>query len=395
MDIHGECDEGFGAVRDAFTANFERNGDVGAAFALYHRGRKVVDLWGGVADPDTGRPWEHDTLQLVFSTTKGATAVCAHLLAERGQLDLDAPVTTYWPEFGAAGKGDIPVRWLLSHRAGLPVVDGTPTRDDLLGWGPIVQRLADQAPLWEPGTAHGYHALTYGWLVGEVVRRVSGRSVGRFFTEEVAGPLGLEFWIGLPPEHQQRVSRLVALPWATVLDMDIDTIDLSHLPEIVQQIARSYLDPESITNRALHITKPPLEWNDPEVHAAEIPAASGIADARSLARMYAACVGEVDGIRLLSPGTVTTAIEEQSSGRDNVLLVPTRFGLGFFLPSPFATMGGPRSFGHAGAGGSLGFADPDSEIGFGYVMNKMQQNLGGDPRTLTLIDAVEKSLAAL
>lgn len=392
VEVQGECDEQFAAVREAFAANFEHHGDVGAAFALYHRGRKVVDLWGGVADPDSGRPWAQDTLQLVFSTTKGATAICAHLLAERGELDLDAPVATYWPEFAAAGKGDIPVRWLLSHRSGLPVVDGSPAPQELLDWDPIVKRLAEQTPIWPPGTTHGYHALTYGWLVGEVVRRISGRSLGRFFADEVAGPLGLDFWIGLPPSEEPRVSRLIALPWSTLLEMEVDTIDLSHLPEFAQRIARSYLDPTSITNRALHITSPPLDWNAPEVHAAEIPAASGIATARSVARMYAACVGEVDGIRVLSPETVATATTEQSVGRDSVLLVPTRFGLGFFLPSPFATMGGPRSFGHSGAGGSLGFADPDTEIGFGYVMNKMQQNLGGDPRTLTLIEAINRSL---
>ena len=392
VEVQGECDEQFAGVREAFAGNFQRHGDVGAAFALYHRGRKVVDLWGGVADSESDRPWAEDTLQLVFSTTKGATAICAHLLAQRGELDLDAPVTTYWPEFAAAGKGDIPVRWLLSHRAGLPVVDGSPAPQELLDWDPIVKRLADQAPVWPPGTTHGYHALTYGWLVGEVVKRVAGRSLGQFFADEVAGPLGLEFWIGLPPSEEHRVSRLIALPWATLLEMEVDSIDLSHLPEFVQKIARSYLDPTSITNRALHVTSPPLDWNAPEVHAAEIPAASGIATARSLARMYAACVSDVDGIRLLSPETLATATTEQSVGRDSVLLVPTRFGLGFFLPSPFATMGGPRSFGHSGAGGSLGYADPDTEIGFGYVMNKMQQNLGGDPRTLTLIEAVNRSL---
>lgn len=393
VEIQGECEPRFAPLKEAFAANFTQHGDVGAAFCLYHQGRKVVDLWGGIADDTTNRPWTDDTLQLVFSTTKGATAICAHLLAQRGELDFDAPVVDYWPEFGTAGKAAVPVRWLLSHRSGLPVVDERPPAQELLDWDPIVKRLAEQAPLWEPGSAHGYHALTYGWLVGEVVRRISGKSVGTFFADEVAGPLGLDFHIGLPPQYEPRVSRLVELSWGGADgSIDASAIDLSHLPAPIRVIAEAYLDPESITNRALHVTSPPLDWNAPEVHAAEIPAASGIATARSVARMYAATVGDVDGIRVLDPDTVATATEEQSVGRDRVLHVPTRFGLGFFLPSPFVTMGGERSFGHSGAGGSLGFADPDTGVAFGYVMNKMQQNLAGDLRTLSLIGALNRCL---
>lgn len=198
IEISGEVASGYEPVRDAFRANFDKHGDVGAAFSLYVRGEKVVDLWGGVADATTGRPWAEDTLQLVYSTTKGATAICAHVLAQSGALDLDAPVAEYWPEFAAEGKGTIPVRWLLSHRSGLPTVDAHLTPADVIEWQPIVAALAAQKPYWEPGTAHGYHALTYGWLVGEVVRRVDGRSLGRFFADEVAAPLGLDFFIGLP-----------------------------------------------------------------------------------------------------------------------------------------------------------------------------------------------------
>src|SRR5262245_9465984 len=208
VQIGGTVAPGFEGVRAAFARNFAEHGEVGAAFSLVHDGRMVVDLWGGVADAATGVPYTDDTLQLVFSTTKGATAICANLLAQRGELDVEAPVAEYWPEFGQAGKGEVPVRWLLGHRAGLPYVNGSIELAECLAWDPAVEALAAMEPLWEPGTAHGYHAVTYGWLVGEVVRRISGRSLGRFFADEVAGPLGLEFWIGLPAEQQPRVAPL-------------------------------------------------------------------------------------------------------------------------------------------------------------------------------------------
>jgi len=390
-EVHGEIASGYERVRDAFAANFDQHGDVGAAFSLYVRGEKVVDLWGGVADADTGRPWEEDTLQLVFSTTKGATAICAHLLAQRGELDLEAPVVEYWPEFAAEGKDRIPVRWLLSHRSGLPTVELHLTQCDVCAWQPIVEALAAQKPYWTPGTAHGYHALTYGWLVGEVIKRVDGRSIGRFFADEVAAPLGLDFFIGLPEAEEPRVSKLVTAKIGGVpAEFDVAT-----LPEPVRKLIEAALDPEGLLQRALTVTRPTgLDYNSREVHAAEIPAANGITTARSLARMYAATVGEVDAVRLLDPATVADATAEQSNGPDKVLMVPTRFGSGFFIPSMFSPLLGPGSFGHAGAGGSLGMADVDRQIGFGYVMNKMQQNLSGDPRTLALVAAVNASVPA-
>lgn len=387
-DIHGEVASAFEPVRKAFAANFEQYGEVGAAFSLYVRDEKVVDIWGGVADQRAGRPWEEDTLQLVFSTTKGATAVCAHILAQRGELDLDAPVASYWPEFAAEGKGEIPVRWLLAHRAGLPVIEPRPKPAVALDWDAITGLLAQQRPVWEPGTAHGYHALTYGWLVGEVIRRVSGRPIGQFFAEEVAGPLGLDFWIGLPEAQEPRVARLVEMGAPEMPE----GFDINSLPEEVRAMMAAFLDPNSLTQRALAVTDPALSWNDPDVHAAQIPAANGICTARSLARMYAALVGEVDGVRLLTDATVATATEVQSEGSDHVLMVPTKFGLGFMLSSSFSPFGGPRSFGHPGAGGSVGFADPDGEWAFGYVMNKMAQNLAGDPRTVGLVAAVNACL---
>src|SRR5688572_29339414 len=209
-EVEGFVESGFEGVRAAFRTNFEQHGEVGAAFALHVEGKKVVDIWGGTADVKTSRPYAEDTLQLVFSTTKGATAMCANLLIERGLLDVDAPVAQYWPEFAQNGKENIPVRMLLNHQAGLYTVDTAPAYADTLRWDPIIEALAAQKPLWEPGTAHGYHALTYGWLVGEVVRRITGKSIGAFFQEEFAKPLGIEFWIGLPKEQHERVAPLVA-----------------------------------------------------------------------------------------------------------------------------------------------------------------------------------------
>lgn len=382
--VTGSVAPAFEPVREAFSANFEEHGEVGAAFCLYLGGRKVVDIWGGIADQATGRAWREDTLIPVFSVSKAATAVCALLLSQRDELDLDAPVAEYWPEFGAEGKEQVLVKWLLSHRAGLPCLDTRPSVESVLAWEPVVEALAVQRPLWEPGTAHGYHALTYGWLVGEVVRRISGRSLGSFFAEEVARPLGLDFWVGLPASLEARVGRLVVLrpPELT------KNIDWSSVPEAVRRIVQAHRDPSSLTSRALNLTQQPLDDNSPEIHAAEIPAHNGIANARSLARMLAALIGEVDGKRLLSPETVKSATVTQSDGPDRVLLMPTRFGLGFMLSSSFSPFGSPSSFGHPGAGGSLAFADPDIGYAFGYTMNKMASGLAGDPRTIALIDAV-------
>ena len=284
---------GFGRVRDVFGDNFESNGDVGAALCVYRDGRKVVDLWGGLADSGTGRPWARDTLQLVYSATKAATATCAHLLAQRGELDLDTPAAHYWPEFAAQGKADIPVRWLLSHRAGLPVIDHPLPLADLLAWVPMVAALAAQRPVWEPGTAHGYHGRTFGWLVGEVIRRVSGRSVGTFFAEEIAAPAGLDFWIGLPAAERGRVSRMVIddPPGA-----EVAAIPLDQIPEQFRGLVAAFTDPDSLMNRAFALSTPDIDFNSPEAQAAEIPSSNGICTADGLARLYAALIGEVDGV---------------------------------------------------------------------------------------------------
>lgn len=383
-DIGGKVEPGFEGVADAFARNFAEHGEVGAATSVYVGGRKVVDLWGGTADIATGAPYTEDSLQLVFSTTKGATAACANLLAQRGELDMDAPVATYWPEFKAAGKGEIPVRWLLCHKAGLPYVDATLTLEEALAWDPVVRALEVQEPVWEPGTAHGYHAITYGWLVGEVVRRISGKSLGAFFRDEFATPLGLEFWIGLPDEQQARVAPLVQ--WGDGKAPD---------PAIAEMMAQ-FMGPDTLLGKALGAPSFVFQdiggaFNSPAVRAAEIPAANGVTNARSLARFYAGLSGTVEGgpsEPLLTEAQIAAATELQTTGPDKCLYFETTFGLGFFLSSLFAPYGGPKSFGHTGAGGSVGFSDPEHGIGFGYVMNKMMQGLNGDPRSAGLIRAV-------
>ncbi|HEY8546508.1 MAG TPA: serine hydrolase domain-containing protein [Acidimicrobiales bacterium] len=398
--VSGIVEPGFEGVRDAFTANFAEHGEVGASVALYVQGRKVVDLWGGVADAATGAPYGEDTLQLVFSTTKGVTALCANLLAQRGELDIDAPVAEYWPEFAAAGKADVPVRWLLCHKVGLPHIAADLTLEQLLAWDPAVEALAAQEPIWEPGSAHGYHAVTYGWLVGEVIRRVTGRSVGQFIAEELSGPLGLELWVGLPDEQQGRVAPLTNRGPAGSSGAgdgsggagdgaDADPNAGKDLASMIKEL----LGPDALILKALSGSGEVLVqegmFNRPEVRAAELPAANGVTNARSLAKLYAATIGEVDGVGpLLSPEQLAAASDPQTTGADKVLMFDTVFGLGYMLSSAFSPYGGPKAFGHSGAGGSMAFADPENGVAFGYAMNRMLANLAGDPRTTALVRAV-------
>lgn len=386
--IGGEVAAGFEPVREAFAENFARNGDIGAAVCVYRDGHPIVDLWGGIADPRTGRPWTRDTLQLVYSATKGATATAAHLLAQRGELDLDAPVATYWPEFAANGKADIPVRWVLSHQAGLVALDQPVPLNDALAWRPMAAALAAQQPAWTPGTAHGYHGRTWGWLVGEVIRRVSGRTPGRFFADEIATPLDFDFFIGLPAHERERVSHMVHSKPA----VDLTTVAPELVPEELRDQVAAWSDPDSFSNRAYMVTDPAaIDFNSPEVQAAELPASNGIGTARGLARMYAALIGEVDGTRLLTPEALTLAIKEQAAGMDQVLVAPSRFSSGYQLPTEDNPMMGPSAFGHNGRGGSLGFADPEHGIAFGYAMNHIISG-PDDVRAVSLIDAVLKSL---
>lgn len=370
--VHGTVESGFEAVQGAFAANFERHGDNGAACCIYVDGRKVVDIWGGTYAPET--------LQMVMSTSKGVVAIAAHILAQRGKLDFDSPVTRYWPEFGVEGKRDMPVRWLFSHRAGLPAVDRQLTIEDVYAWDPVADALAAQKPFWEPNAGHGYHVGTYGWLAGEVIRRITGTSVGAFVAESIARPLDLDLWIGLPEGLEKRVAPILpppALPPGAEVDV----------------FTARMIDPTTLLHKAfVNPALPASVFNERAFRAAEIPAANGISTARSLARMYAACIGEIDGVRLLEPAILDRAIEVESAGDDLVLGYETRYATGFQLSFPFRPMAGEGSFGHYGMGGSVGFAHPERGIAFAYVMNQMLPSGGVDPRTKSLIDALLASL---
>jgi len=384
--IHGTADPKFARVRDVFAQNFAERNEVGAALALTLDGKPVVDLWAGHADQARTRPWNRDTIVNVYSTTKGMAALCLHQLVEQGRVDLDAPVARYWPEFAQAEKEKLPVRWLLGHRSGLAAVKTVLPGEALYDWDAMTAALAAHTPWWEPGSDHGYHAVTFGWLVGEVVRRVSGKSLGTYFRDHVAQPLGMDFHIGLDDVHHDRVAEMstIALP-----EPDGDGMSLAMAmmgdPEGVS--ARAFMNPPSMSRGV----------NNPEWRRAEIPGANGHGDARSLARVYGAlaCGGDVDGVHVLSPESIARCHTELSHGPDLVLKVSTRFGHGYMLPQdrPDARIGkGARVFGHPGAGGSLGFADPDARVGFGYVMNRMGPNILLDPRAIALVDAVYESL---
>jgi CubicO group peptidase (beta-lactamase class C family) len=377
VEIHGHTAPGFDSVTDAFAANFADRDEIGAAVCVYHRGVPVVDIWAGQAERETARTWERDTLQLVFSTTKAVTATCVHLLVQRGVLDLDERVATYWPEFAAAGKADIPLHWVLSHQAGLAAVTGEVDLDDVLGWHGVVGAISSQAPVWEPGTTHGYHARSFGWILGEVVRRVTGRSIGRFFAEEIAEPFELDFFIGLPASELLRVART----YPPVIE-----------PE-VKELMDSFMGADTLLGQVLSGPSDLFayddRWNRQEMLAAEMPSSNGIGTARAIARMHSALIGEVDGRRILNADTIRRATEVQASGPDHVIGLPMSYGLGYMTPPPLCP---PGSFGHAGAGGSLGIADPDGEWSMGYVMNRMDLGVTGDARSITLVEAVLDAL---
>ena len=404
-NVDGLVEDGWERVADTFRANFKDGKDLGAACCVYVDGRAVVDLWGGLADRETNRPWERDTVALVASTTKGATAMCAHLLVQRGLLDLDAPVARYWPEFGAEGKEKLPVRYLLSHQAGLPVVDTPVTFEEACAWDPLVRALEAQKPLWTPGTEHLYHAMTYGFLVGEVIRRITGRSLGTFFAEEIARPLGLSAWIGLPEEIEPRVARIEAapFPYKSMEDLVTDFAKLMGFdPAVAGTLVKDVYGPGSTFMKAGAVGGITEEnMHSRAYRAAEFPAANMFTNAHSLARMYAATVSDVDGFRLLQPDTVAAMTVVQTDrtrmhGVPPVLLPYTknlfRMSLGFWRATPpINPLLGPASFGHPGSGGSLGAADPESRVGFGYVPNLWAATLV-DPRAIELTAAVRKCL---
>ena len=391
----GTCAPAFAEVREAFERNLAERGEVGASVCVTVDGETVVDLWGGIADPATGRPWTEDTIGLVWSCTKGATALCAHLLASRGELDLDAPVTDCWPEFGKGGKDGVPFRLLLNHQVGLPALRDPLPDGALYDWDSFVERLAAAEPLWEPGTGHGYHALTFGHLVGEVVRRVSGRSLGAVFREEIAEPLGLDFWIGLPEEHEPRVAPTIAAD-------PPDSGDA--LPSLYEA---AFADPASIPGLVLFNNGGyllPGEADTRVAHAAELPSVGGITNGRGLAGMYRplALGGAFDGVRLV-PEEALLAMSAVSSSTsvDAVLQVPSRWSLGFtkgvdnrgLRPADRSSvLLSEDAFGHVGMGGSFGFAAPVAQMSFGYSMNKQGPDVALGERGQSLVDAVYRSL---
>jgi CubicO group peptidase (beta-lactamase class C family) len=369
---------GWEPVRDAFLANLASGQDRGAGVAVMHRGRLVVDLMGGHRDKHGDVPYGPDALQVVFSTTKGVTALAVAMCVERGLLDYGERVAAYWPEFAANGKGNITVAELMGHRAGLYTVDGPISLEEALDWDTVTSRLAATAPHFEPGSTHGYHALTYGWLAGELVRRASGMSIGEFVRRNIAGPLGVEFWIGLPAEHDHRVAHLMAHP----------------LPVFPPEIARFMLDhsgPGSLGEKALSLNGAFGQgaFNRPEVRAAQIPGANGIGNARALATIYAATIGEVNGVRLISEETRQLAATSVTpEGEPDVILGhPTVFGKGYMLDSTRNNYGGPGGFGHDGAGGSVACAVPSRGLAVSYVMNTMMTTYDGDPRREAYINA--------
>ncbi|MFJ7149611.1 serine hydrolase domain-containing protein [Streptomyces sp. NPDC100445] len=388
MDVHGTVAEGFEPVGEAFAANFARLGERGAAVTVYRDGHRVVHLWAGDRDvdaPPAAAPWEEGTAQIVRSATKGVAAAALLLLHQRGELDLDAPVGTYWPQYKAAGKECTLVRHLLAHRAGVPVLDRPLTPAEAADPGLGAAAVAAQAPAWEPGTDHGYHAQTYSWLTGELVRRVTGRPVGEWIADEITGPVGADLWLGLPERERARVGRVGPLEAPPAPG------GLRTRPK--RAVAEAYADPGSLTRRAFAAITPLPDENDPAYRAAALPASNGIATADGLARFYASLIGEVDGgTRLFTPETVELARTEQSAGADRVLVVSTRFGLGYMLHGAASPLLSAGSFGHPGRGGALGFADPDSGIAFGYVTNGFRKSVTADPRAQALVGAVRTAL---
>jgi CubicO group peptidase (beta-lactamase class C family) len=387
--VGGEVDEGYGKVADVFRRNLSSGHEVGAAFVVYRDGRKVVDLWGGYRNRITQEPWLQDTIVNVFSTTKGVASLAVAVAASRGFVCYDAKVADYWPEFAQAGKGAITVRQLLAHQAGLAAIKPPLTLRDMADPGAMSAKLAAQAPAWTPGTRHGYHAITLGWYEGELIRRTdpTGRSLGQFFAEELAGPLGLDFYIGLPPSVDR--GRVALLDTWSPAKM------LLHLNSLPPRFVASFLSPFGLSARSLAVGKgiTRLEhFNLDELRVVEMPAANGTGTARSVARLYGGVAtggSEIGLTPLVLDALKKPAVPPTKGLRDKVLHVDSIFSLGFCKPVPICVFGSSdNAFGTPGAGGSFGFADPDTGIGYGYVMNKMGFHLVSDPRELALRNAL-------
>ncbi|UTP38200.1 beta-lactamase family protein [Phenylobacterium sp. LH3H17] len=370
--IHGDCDARFAPVREAFSRNFQDHGEVGAAVAVMVGGQKVVDLWGGAKDKAGTQPWTSDTLVNVWSSTKGVNAICFAMLADRGALSYEDPVSKYWPEFGVRGKEAVTIGMLLSHQAGLSGFSEPAGLEDLLAGAPAAARLAAQAPFWPPGSGSGYHAISVGILSAELFRRIEGRSLKRFIADELEGRLGIDLSLGLPGDREDRVAEMIA-PAA----MESSSI-ASATPAQHAALGNPSLDP--------------LLPNTAAWRAAELPSANGFTNARSLARLYASVLVSSPN-RLLGETALQAATRTQVEGVDLVMGTPARWGAGFLLNSDGLYGPGPNSFGHSGWGGSFAFADPDRAIAISYTMNAMTEALQGDPRAAGLIDAVYRAWA--
>jgi CubicO group peptidase (beta-lactamase class C family) len=381
--INGYCDPAFQAVADAFALNFEQSGEIGASVCVAQEGETVVDLWGGVRDVDSGAPWQEDTVSIVYSCTKAATALCAQILIDRGELALDGLISDVWPEFSGGGKETATVRMALNHSLGLPAWRAPVREGAFRDWDYTVKLLEAEELWWTPGEKNGYHMISFGWTVGELVRRVSGKSLGRFFQDEIAGPLGLDFWIGAPAETESRIAPIIPFkPGPDFVPTDFSVALVT--------------DENSLSRKAL-LNTGHFNANDVNTHAAEIGGAGGISNARGLAGMYRPLAngGSIDGYTMLSPARIDDMRRvSMETDRDETLLIPTRFGQGFMLrmdnphlPEGHSMVIGDGAFGHVGMGGSIGFADPEKRLSMGYSMNRLGGGILLSDRGQALVDA--------
>ena len=379
IDTRGYCDPKFQAVADTFSRCFTEHGDIGASVAVTIEGEKVVDLWGGFTDEDLTRPWDEHTLCVIFSATKGVVTTAVHMLVERGLIDLDSPIARYWPEFAQNGKQNVTLRQVMSHTAGLPFIDAELYMGAPNDWETMIEACAAQKPEWEPGSTLAYHAVTFGWIVGEVVHRVSGQMPRQFIANEIAEPLNAEFYLGLPESQESNVAEWIQ-PHQASSEPPSESLSYAHrsVSFFFSNLPSNYL-----STRA---------WRD-----AQMPAVNGYSNARGMATIYRplALGGQHDGVRLMKRPTIENAIVQQATGFDAVLEIDNaRRAVGYKLVGPeMGARYGERAFGHSGLGGSIGVADPDKRMSLGYVMNKQWGGARGtDPRASSLADAVYECL---
>lgn len=387
LNIDGSFDPEFSDVADAFAQNFETRNELGASVCVYRHGQKVVDLWGGFADPSTNAPWQQDTIGIVYSCTKAMTALCAHLLIDRGQLNLHAPVGDYWPEYACNGKENTTVLMLLNHSAGMAAFRTPLKEGGMLDWDYLVDIMADEEPWWPPGTRNGYHMLSFGWTVGELVRRVSGKSLGEFFKSEIADPLGADFSIGLPESEDNRVAPI--------------EFYRPQPGDALSPFTKALIADENSLQAKCFKNNGRLNYNASETHRAMIGGAGGISNARGMAKIFSnlspsAAEPLLSPARIQAMGHVSVATQE-----DATLLIPTRFGQGFMCSmdnrhiiggQDCSFIIGRNAFGHVGAGGSCVFFDPDCDLVFAYSMNRMGAGILLNSRGQSLIDAAYESI---